>query len=241
MTMKTTSVGLIPLARRWDRLSPVLCAIVVASTLLAAASLSARGREAAGGIQGSATEGPLAAHPPISIEGDAGFTPANGVTGGTGTPSDPYIIEGWEINAFAGIGIEIDNTSAAFVVRSVSLTAGNGTGNASTPFPVAKFTNVTNGRIENATTGPQGTIQTLSFYRVTNLTIAGSYFARPDVAINDGSNVSFEGTVVPEPRLGGIHLNGGNAIFVRPNQGLAITGFPVGLPEMTRTDFAGPE
>jgi len=80
MTMKTNSVGLIPLARRWDRLSPVLCAIVVASTLLAAASLSARGRETAGGIQGSAMEGPLAAHPPISIEGDAGFTPANGVT-----------------------------------------------------------------------------------------------------------------------------------------------------------------
>src|SRR5206468_1468249 len=125
MTMKTNSVGLIPLARRWDRLSPVLCAIVVASTLLAAASLSARGRETAGGIQGSATEGPLAAHPPISIEGDAGFTPANGVTGGTGTPSDPYTIEGWEINASAAVGIEIDNTSAAFIVRSVSLTEGN--------------------------------------------------------------------------------------------------------------------
>src|SRR2546426_10672179 len=102
MTMKTNSVCLIPLARRWDRFAPVLCLIVAASTLLAAVSLLARGRGAAGGIQGSATEGPLSTHPPISIEGDAGFTPANGVTGGTGTPSDPYIIEGWEINAFAG-------------------------------------------------------------------------------------------------------------------------------------------
>src|SRR5437867_1263588 len=195
MTMKTNSVGLIPLARRWDRLSPVLCAIVVASTLLAAASLSARGRETAGGIQGSAMEGPLAAHPPIAIGGDAGFTPANGVTGGRGTPSDPYTIEGWEINASAAVGIEIDNTSAAFIVRSVSLTAGNG----SNPFSVAKFTNVTNGRIENATTGPQATAQMLSFYRITNNTLRGSpngvgidtWFGNQDILIADNKVSGF--------------------------------------------------
>ena len=233
MTMKTNSVGLIPLARRWDRLSPVLCAIVVASTLLAAASLSARGRETAGGIQGSAMEGPLAAHPPISIEGDAGFTPANGVTGGTGTPSDPYIIEGWVINASAAVGIEIDNTSAAFIVRSVSLTAGNG----SNPFSVAKFTNVTNGRIENATTGPQATAQMLSFYRVTNLTIAQGHFARPYVTVNDGSNVSVEGNTVTGPSPGLISLKWVDRASVRSNRGFTISGSPVRHAEVDGNDI----
>src|SRR5439155_6381742 len=41
----------------------------------------------------------LAAHGPIAIVNDSDFTPANGVTGGNGTPSDPYVIEGWSIES----------------------------------------------------------------------------------------------------------------------------------------------
>src|SRR6266480_3415200 len=36
-------------------------------------------------------------HSSILIVGNAEFTPANGVTGGTGTASDPYVIQGWNI------------------------------------------------------------------------------------------------------------------------------------------------
>ncbi len=36
----------------------------------------------------------LEPHPPILINGNGGFTTENGVTGGSGTASDPYIIEG---------------------------------------------------------------------------------------------------------------------------------------------------
>lgn len=56
-------------------------------------------------------------HDPIHIQGNAEFTIVNGVTGGSGTSSDPYIIENWEIDATASNGIEIRDTSAHFVLR----------------------------------------------------------------------------------------------------------------------------
>ncbi len=58
-------------------------------------------------------------HPVIAINGNQDFTPANGVTGGSGTPSDPYVIEGWEIVSFTADNIRIENTDAHFVIKSV--------------------------------------------------------------------------------------------------------------------------
>ena len=49
-------------------------------------------------------------HAPIYINGNADFTSANGVTSGAGTASNPFIIEGWEIDADPAWGIEILNT-----------------------------------------------------------------------------------------------------------------------------------
>jgi len=63
-------------------------------------------------------------HGPILIDGDAGFTPANGVTSGSGTASDPYIIGGWDISAENANGIGIRNTSAHFVVRNCYVRGG---------------------------------------------------------------------------------------------------------------------
>src|SRR5438034_2832972 len=39
----------------------------------------------------------LQSHSVISINGNSGFTAANGVTSGTGTAADPYVISGWDI------------------------------------------------------------------------------------------------------------------------------------------------
>ena len=63
-------------------------------------------------------------HAPILISGDTAFTPANGVTGGTGTSADPYIIEGWGINASSANGIKIQNTNAYFIIRNVKVQSG---------------------------------------------------------------------------------------------------------------------
>jgi parallel beta-helix repeat protein len=58
-------------------------------------------------------------HSPISIDGNDEFTAKNGVTGGSGTENDPYIIEGWDIKpSFLRSGIKIKNVNAHFVIKN---------------------------------------------------------------------------------------------------------------------------
>jgi parallel beta-helix repeat protein len=59
-------------------------------------------------------------HDPINIRRN-NFTEENGVTGGSGTEEDPFIIEGWEING-GGYGIRIYHTNMYFIVRNCRLT-----------------------------------------------------------------------------------------------------------------------
>src|SRR2546425_10691876 len=47
-------------------------------------------------------------HAPILIQGNAGFTAANGGGGGRGTTEDPYLIAGWGIT-------NVDTTEAIFI------------------------------------------------------------------------------------------------------------------------------
>ncbi len=57
-------------------------------------------------------------HEPIYIYGNDAFTVENGVFSGSGTPEDPYIIEGWRIDhPDADYGIYIDHTTAHFIIR----------------------------------------------------------------------------------------------------------------------------
>ncbi len=66
--------------------------------------------------------GTLNTHTPIRITSNANFTTLNGVTGGSGTPADPWIIENWMIFA-DGIGspIFVANTTDYLVIRHCSL------------------------------------------------------------------------------------------------------------------------
>jgi parallel beta-helix repeat protein len=57
---------------------------------------------------------------PIIIDGNSGFLGKNNSTGiswGNGTASDPYIIEGWDIDASSSDGISIKNSDVHFIVR----------------------------------------------------------------------------------------------------------------------------
>jgi len=66
--------------------------------------------------------GSIMSHPPISIAGNAGFTTNNGVTGGNGSATNPYIIEGWDITALANQdGIDIEQTNASLIIRNVNI------------------------------------------------------------------------------------------------------------------------
>jgi parallel beta-helix repeat protein len=92
-----------------------------------------------------ATASSYTPHDPIYINGNHSFTSQNGVTGGSGTPSDPYVIEGWEINASTDYGVEIRDTDAHFIIRHVYVHSGGSS------YSAIRLFNVTNGRVENAT------------------------------------------------------------------------------------------
>jgi parallel beta-helix repeat protein len=82
-------------------------------------------------------------HNPIYIHGDNDFTSENGVTGGSGTSYDPYIIEDWEISASYQNGIVIRNTSVFFEIEDCYIHGGG------IFYDGIVFYNVTNGVIRN--------------------------------------------------------------------------------------------
>lgn len=63
-------------------------------------------------------------HSPIYIKGNDNFTSENGVTSGSGTENDPFIIENWIIDGKNTIdnGIFIEKTDAYFIIRNCSIT-----------------------------------------------------------------------------------------------------------------------
>src|SRR5712664_3697610 len=98
-------------------------------------------------VLGIAIESARAAtsHGPILIQGNSDFEPTNGVVSGSGTSSDPYIIAGWDIDARSTDGIVVLNTTASFIIRSVTVHSGGTSRNG------IVFQNVTAARIENST------------------------------------------------------------------------------------------
>lgn len=88
-------------------------------------------------------------HTPIVIDGNDDFTSENGVTGGSGTEEDPFIIEDWVIvgNGSTSYGIWINNTDAYFVIRNCALSYFDGEFHSG-----IRLSNVVNGRIENCET-----------------------------------------------------------------------------------------
>jgi len=62
-------------------------------------------------------------HSPILINGNDAFTSDNGVTGGTGSSNDPYLISGWTIQS-QDFGIEVANTTAFFTITHVTVSCG---------------------------------------------------------------------------------------------------------------------
>lgn len=99
----------------------------------------------------------LPPHNPIRISANCDFTTENGVTGGSGTISDPFIIENWKINSqytaygfstYDENGIVIRDTTAHFVIRNTYLTFN---GILSSPGYGIILTNVSNGIVENCT------------------------------------------------------------------------------------------
>lgn len=85
-------------------------------------------------------------HEPITILGDHKFIPEKGIVSGSGTSDDPFIIENWDINASADIGIYITDTASRFIIRNCIIHDGKNKKHTG-----IQLSNVQNGKIEHTT------------------------------------------------------------------------------------------
>jgi len=152
-------------------------------------------------------------HEPIVINGDSDFTSANGVTGGTGTASDPYIIEGWSISVCCrNPGILIHDTTDYFVIRSVHVYSTDWY------FYSINMTSVANGALENSQSTDyqwslivdsssnilvsNDVINQVNIVSSENVTVSESGFAHSFVTATSSSNITLTSNTLPELPFG---------------------------------------
>ncbi len=102
----------------------LVAGLVLAMSGVTIASGPLRASGAAAAPSGTLRAASYVDRSPIEISGDSGFTPANGVTGGSGTAADPYIISGWRINCSMGDGLKIHDTRRWFVLQDLEIYQG---------------------------------------------------------------------------------------------------------------------
>jgi hypothetical protein len=169
--------------------------------------------------------GSQVSHSAIAINTDSGFNAANGVTGGTGTASDPYVISGWSIEyQSAPAQISVSNTRAHFIVRNVTA---YGQSNGIT------LSNVTNGRLENLESdggagygsGTGILVTGSNNIWITSVQVSSSGTPNtggggPGIIIQSSSNILITNNTIPS--------NVGSDLTVRSSTNVTITGNYIG-------------
>lgn len=151
---------------------------------------------------------------PIVIDGDANFTTANGVVSGSGAPSNPFVIRGWEINVATGRAISILNTRAAFRLQDVAVSSDAPLFNV---FMGVFLSNVSNARLERLEVTNNFTYA-LYLRQVADATVVESRFVGNGVAIvlETTSRVAVSNNQLSDNRLGGISvLDSSNVTVIR--------------------------
>lgn len=161
---------------------------------------------------------PYQPHAPILISGNSGFKAANGVTGGSGTASAPYIIQGWEINSTIANGIEIQNSNAYFIIRNVYIHAVFLSGHDG-----IVLTNVANGRVENSicSFGYVG----ISIGSSSNVTLLNNQILRNSIDGNfgpGGLDIGFSKNIVI--RNNNISNNTRDEVTIQSSDNITVTG-----------------
>ena len=157
-------------------------------------------------------------HAPILISGNSGFTAANGVTSGSGTTSAPYVIDGWEINSTTANGIEIQNSNAYFIIRSVYIHAVQ-----YSHYGIV-LTNIANGRVENSkcSFGYSG----IAISSSSNITMLNNQIFGNSIGANFGSagglGIGFSKNIVL--RNNNISNNWRNELVIGSSNNITITG-----------------
>ncbi len=170
--------------------------------LLATASISLfvtdEGAQASSVFESDRGLTPFVKHAPIEITSNQDFTSENGVREGTGTESDPFVIEGWEIDATEGNGISVRGTDAHFVLRNLRVNAwGHRTG--------IGLGALRNGVIENVTVEGSGrnstaiVVLTSDNIRISEATIHRKFYG---IRASWSTNLSFENNRISETYIG---------------------------------------
>jgi len=157
-------------------------------------------------------------HDPISIRQNSHFNSAQGVVGGSGTPSDPYIIEGWDIDTSTRVGISIVDTDAHFIIRDVLI-------GSDTPSEWGIYLRQSaNGRIERATLF--GNIDAIYMYYSDNITVSDCNISsnKGGIWITDSSRVNLTGNRVVSNEGWPFHLSGTDIMVTRNNVSLNDEG-----------------
>ena len=175
--------------------------------------------------------------PPIVVDGNGAFVGNNGVTGGAGTASDPFVIEGWDIDASAASGITIRNTDAPFVIRSLTV---HGIENYS--MNGIELSGVANGRVENVTVSnvwfgivsdrsanitlarnniSSNAADGIVVYLSSRVTVAHnnvSFNAQEGIRVDGSSYTVFSGNRVDSNGGDGIEVDGADRVVATDNQ-----------------------
>lgn len=164
---------------------------------------------------------------PIFIEGNGGFTRENGIVGGAGTPGDPYIIEGWEIEAISSAGILIRDTYAHFVIQSVHI---NSTVRSFGGPNGIHLLNVTNGRVSSSNLSGLGTngvaVSSSSAITISNNSVSSNLNA--GIAIETSTRITITGNMAFE-NYAGISVTGSSSFVSITSNDLSENFFGVQL------------
>ncbi len=149
-------------------------------------------------------------HAPILIDGNAAFTVANGVVGGAGTAADPFLIQGWSIDASGADGIVVRNTTAAFRIFDVLVSSGGYANDG------IVLDNVSQGAIQNATVTQDAT----------------------GIVLRDSANLSLAANTVLLNNYDGLEITNCADVFVNGNS-VSHNNDGFSLRDLARVRFVG--
>ena len=162
----------------------------------------------------------LAAHDPIIIVGDENFTVENGVTQGTGTHEDPYVIQGWDIDRSLGNGVDISNTRASFTLRNVYVHASSG----GLSWGII-LSNVTNSSIQGVTMAWGSNVRVFSSSNATvrdsNLSDSAIFVVYCNDVIVENNNLS--NSNIDIDRSTGVHVESNRITHLNEYRGISLS------------------
>src|SRR2546427_2480277 len=185
----------------------------------------------------------LTPHTPILIDSDANFSAAKGATSGDGSAGNPYVIEGWDINAANGDGVFLRSTTAHVILRNLSVHDGGPT---YVGILILYASNVTIQHV-NATSSSQG----IYVVRGADVTV---YASNGSTAQGGGIGVTTSTRVLVDDNDAwfsefGIWVNGSTSVAVSNNRlhrnwrGVFVTNSPsisISDNDMEDNDAGGP-